>query len=54
MYLARKGFMVLAGVRKEKDAQALKGAFVCVYMYVLGRFFLPPCMYMVFVDGPMD
>jgi hypothetical protein len=27
VYLARKGFTVLAGVRKDRDAQALKGAF---------------------------
>lgn len=42
MYLARKGFTVLAGVRKDRDAQALKGGFglsrpVFVCLCVTGR-----------------
>ena len=31
VYLARKGFTVLAGVRKDRDAQALKGGFGVSY-----------------------
>ena len=36
VYLARKGFLVLAGVRKEADAKALRGECVRVHATIEG------------------